>query len=641
MQIPLFKPPVPRWIQEADYHLCKTREDVEFALDSLLEGEFIALDTETSGLSVFAHKLVGISMSNRVGSAYYFPLGHERGDNLPESVVQDLLVPFIDDRSFVFHNGQFDVGFLQNRGMKPKVLSDTLFLARSYDFRRDNRLKPLGESMLGLEVIELKDLSAGSDFNFSYFTPEYAYRYACQDADLTYRLYLQLRKQDKVTDYIHRLEMDIVPAIAAMETIGFPVDLEKAKVHHYNTKVNLVELEEAIYSFAGMSFNIGSSDQLAFVLFDKLKLTSTRQTDSGKVSTNDKALKDIEESHPIVPLLIKWRKLQKMDSSFYTPYFRRLDDQGVSRIYSHFNPMGARTGRFSSSDANLQQVSPPVKEIFVPEKGCYLVDADYSQIEYRIFASMCKDPFMIQAFLDGKDMHWATTDRLRHVLGLEPDEEISEAVRKKGKTLNFSVLFGAGDRNVASQLQCSVPEAKALIEEYYKQFPTVSEWKERMHRDAVSKGYCETRFGRRRYISELDYFDESLYEYTKTGLPRGADKWTKDKFYKLLHGLRIAVNTPVQGTAADIFKVALRRVDREILQKYPVKLHALVHDSFIFSVDESIDPEWFAEKLCSITEIPIPDYVPILMDTKFGYNWKNMSKLDRFKESRNGATKGQ
>lgn len=639
MQIPLFKPPVPQWIEEAGYNLCITDAEVKNALNQLDSGEFIALDVETSGLKAFRDKLVGISMSSGVGQGFYFPLNHERGVNIDPDVFETWLVPFISNRSFVFHNGQFDYGFLQKAGMTPTILSDTLFLARSYDYRRDNRLKPLSESMLGLDVIELMDLSEGDNFNFAYFSPEESYLYACQDADLTYRLYLQMRNQEKVTDYIHRLEMDIVPPIASMESLGFPVDLAKAKVHHQTTRDRLKELEAAIHSYAGMSFNIGSSEQLIYVLFDKLGLQPTRHTDSGKISTGEKSLKDIKNDHPIVPLLLEWREMQKMDSSFYTPYFRRIEDQGVSRIYSHFNPLGARTGRFSSSDVNLQQVSKSVKEIFVPEDGYYLVEADYSQIEYRIFASMCRDPYMMQAFMDGKDMHLATTERLRPFLGLGPDEEITDDIRKKGKTLNFSVLFGSGDRNVAGQLQCSVQEARALINAYYEQFPTVADWKERMQRDAVAAGYCETKFGRRRYISQLDYFDESLYQYTKTGLPRDADQHTKDRFYKLLHGLRIAVNTPVQGTAADIFKVALRRLQRDVLSKMDVKLHAIVHDSFIMSVHESIDPEEFTNKLRSITEIQIPDYVPILMDVKFGYNWKTLVELEEFKEKRNVATR--
>jgi DNA polymerase-1 len=249
---------------------------------------------------------------------------------------------------------------------------------------------------------------------------------------------------------------------------------------------------------------------------------------------------------------------------------------------------------------------------------------------------------MMNAFLSGKDMHTATAERLRKHLGLDETEPITDEKRKKAKTLNFSVLFGSGDRNVASQLQCSVKEARALIAEYYKQFPTVTAWKEQMHQAAIDKGYCETRFGRRRYISELDYYSPELYAYTKTGagLPRTADQWTKDKFYKLLHGLRIAVNTPIQGTAADIFKVALRRLDKEILQKMPVKLHAVVHDSFILSVDESVDPSHIESVLKSITEIKIPDYVPIVMDVKFGYNWKNMVKLDKFVEQKGKGNVG-
>jgi len=638
MQIPLFAATLPDWVDQCDYRLCDTEESVREALSLMQDPSLvIALDTETTGLKVYSDTLVGISLSHEIGTSFYFPIAHRTSEpNLDPSLVTDLIFPFLRSRPYIFHNAQFDTAILSKSGVNVKAMFDTLFVARVLDFRRNNRLKPLAENVLGLDVIELEDLVASDDFRFDLFDPSYCYKYACQDADLTLRLYNMFKDQDKVIPYINKLEMDIIPVVANMELTGFPVDFEKAKQHHTNTKTELKALESQIYSYAGMSFNIGSSDQLKYVLFDRLGLTPTRETDTGKVSTGEDALKDIENLHGIVPLLLRWRELNKMDSSFYKPYFDRITELGESRIYSRFNPSGARTGRFSSSNVNMQQVSKAIKEIFIPEDGYYLVEADYSQIEYRIFASMCKDPFMMQAIFDGRDMHEATADRLRPFLGLSPDELIPSEIRDKAKTLNFSVLFGSGDKNVSTQLGCSVEDARILIEEYYRQFSTVADWKEQMHMNAIELGYCETKFGRRRQIPELQVYTPELYEFTKTGLPWGTPKSTKKKFYRLLHGLRVAINTPVQGTAADIFKVALRRLHKKLLSQMDVKLHAVVHDSFILSVHKSINPEELCSKIKDITEVEIPDYVPIIMDVKYGYNWKTMKSLSDFKEDWDG-----
>ena len=635
MQLPLFKSRHPQWVEAANYQICRTRDEIVAALEYLRGKDILALDVETTGLEPYKDKLVGISISAEFGQGYYFPIRHiQPGVNIGQVLVENLISPFIGSRAFIFHNSKFDLQFLMKDGIYPKVMSDTLFLARIEDPFRDNGLKPLGESLLGLEVVELKDLVADDDYRFQYFTPQEAFRYACQDSDLTLRVHGILQDNKQLTEYIENLEMGIVPTIARMELNGFPVDIEKAKVHYSNASKRLTELEQAIYSHAGTSFNIGSGDQLADVLFHQLGLKSTSTTKTGKPSTGDKALKSIKGSHPIIELILEYKEQNKLISGFYGPYFERLDNQGSSRIYSQFNPTGARTGRFSSSNVNLQQVSPAVKEIFLCEPDHYLVEADYSQIEYRIFASMCQDPFMVEAYLKGEDFHEATANRIRTYLDIPDGGAISKDNRRKAKTLNFSVLFGSGDRNVASQLGCDQAEAKELIAEYYRQFPTISGWKEKMHRSAAEKGYCETAFGRKRFIPEMDMFNEELYRYTNpdVGLPYRASDITKDKFYKLLHGMRVAVNTPVQGTAADIFKVALRRLDKHVLSQIPVILHAVVHDSYIMSVHKSVDPAEFKALLEKIMEIEIPNFVPIVMDVEFGHDWKNVMSLEKFLE---------
>jgi len=631
MRLPLFAPQLPEWVVNADYKIATTEQEIIDALQDLDSSEEIALDTETTGLSKQFDRVVGISMSGEIATGYYFPIRHNDTElNISQELVDKYLVPYINERDFVFHSSQYDLAMLSHEGMYPGVHADVVFIARVYNPLGNNRLKALGERELGLGVVELADLISDSDIKFNMFTPEYCFRYACQDSDLTLRLRRMWKDQDRVTPYIHQLEMDIIPVIRDMELQGFPVNIEKARVHAAQADTRLAELEKSIFDYAGMSFNIGASDQLGDVLFNKLGLTPGGKTKTGKPSVDKKVLKNMTGDHKIIPLLVEWKSLGKMKSSFYAPYFERLDKQQSSTIYSNFNPWAARTGRFGSNDVALQQVSKPIKEIFIPEKGHYLADCDYSQIEYRIFASMCKDPFMIQAYMEGRDLHEATADRIREYLGLSPDDEISEENRRKAKTLNFSVLFGSGYKNVAAQLGCSEQYAKELIDEYYEQFPAIAEWKEKMHMDAINNGYCETVFGRKRRIPELDVYSPELYEYTKTGLPYGASKETRTKFYRLLHGLRVAVNTPVQGSAADIFKVALRRYGKSIKTQLPVHLHAVVHDSFVFSVREDVEPVEFQGLIKGVMEIEIPDFVPLVIDCSFGYDWKNQVSLEKF-----------
>jgi len=630
MQIPLLAPTYPEWIRNADYSICKTKEEVQSAFEKLEEHNVIALDTETTGLNPNEDRLVGLSLSGKIGEAFYIPINHSGEDENIGNEATEILKSFLRSKAFLFHNAKFDYKFLLELGVEVDIMCDTMFLASYLSLERKG-LKYLGANLLGLETVEITDLiqatSKKSNINFNYLPPEKCYEYACQDADLTLRLFYTLNPKAQVPDFIMKLEMDLIPIIAEMELNGFPIDLPKAEQHNENVKKRLEVLKKEITADAGIEFDIDSPAQLAGILYERLGLKSTRTTAKGSPSTGIAALKDLKDSHPIVEKLIEWRKLTKLSNAFYGRYFSDLEKTGSNNIYSNFHPWGTRSGRFSSSDVNLQQVSKEVKEIFVPSPGHYLIEADYSQIEFRVFASMSKDPTMMRACIEERDMHRATAAMVFD----KSEEAITDFERQKGKTLNFSILFGAGPANVADQLGISKYEASQLLDKYLDKMPEIKSWKEKTERFAGENGYCETAFGRKRSINEMSYFDRyySLMKYDRKVYLTPEDK---DKIRVLSHGLRIAINTPIQGTAADIFKIALRRLHRSLLSKTDIKLMAVVHDSVILSVPKNINPRTVYLKLKEAMEFTIEGFVPIKIDIEFGKNWKTTSPLEEFME---------
>ena len=630
MQIPLIKPTIPDWIRQADYSIVVDLVAAEGMIKDLESCPLVALDTETTGLNTRKDELVGISLCGKVGKAYYIPIRHKYG-NIDRGILKSVIYPYLESNKFIFHNSKFDYQVLLKEGIEVGIENDTFFLASYLDLHR-RKLKELGVDLLSLDTITLEDLiqsrKKSDGFRFDYFAPDYAYEYACQDADLTLRVYHSLVDVAAVPPKLLQLELDLIPIITYMEWNGFAVNLQKAQVHHQLTRDKLEEVRETVHRMAGFEFDIASPQQLSYVLFEKLGLKSPYETPKGKPSTNEASLQEMEGAHPIIAKILEFRKLAQLMGLFYDPYVSTISQTGESRIFSNFHPWGTATGRFSSSGPNLQQVPKTVREIFIPELGHYLVEADYSQIEYKVFASLCKDPTMVAACEAGMDMHKATAAMM---FDKDP-EDVTDQERNQGKTLNFSILFGAGPGKLCKAFGISMDKAVKLRDTYFEKLPSVKSWKEQTEIEAGKNGYCETVFGRRRIISEMEYFKD-YYQYFQTPkLRRGLSDEDVEKVRRLGHGLRIAINAPIQGTAADIFKTALRRLYNRVLSGGQVRLLAIVHDSVILSVPMDINPRIIYEKLKECMELNIPDFVPIKVDVKFGQNWKNMVDMETFED---------
>ncbi len=403
------------------------------------------------------------------------------------------------------------------------------------------------------------------------------------------------------------LDIEVEKVLQKMTKTGIVVDLKFLDSFGKQIKTKLVKLEQDIYSNVGHEFNINSPKQLSEILFDELKLPVIRKTKTGR-STDEGTLKELSIAHPVVPLLLEYRELFKLVSTYIDALPKYVKDDG--RIHSTFNVEGAATGRLSSKDPNLQNIpirgemGGEMRKAFIAPKGKILLAADYSQIELRIMADLADDPGLKKAFNEGLDIHALTASKIFKV----PVEEITKVQRTVGKTMNFATLYGQGPHALSRQLGVSFEEARVYIAEYFEQFPKVREWMQKTLEFGYEKGYVETLWGRKRYIPELKIANQMIKSA----------------------GERAAINHPVQGTAADMIKKAMVEIDQE-LKNYNLKpvtcnLILQVHDELLFECEPK-EVEETAKMVKEKMENALKLSVPVLVDLKIGPNWGEMSKL--------------
>ena len=554
------------------------------------EDDVIAFDLETTGLDPDTDEILGCSISWQPGAAYYIPAVD---GVLPDNLQALLANPTIPK---VAHNAKFDVKFLLTKGVPVGgVKHDTQVMA--YVLSEPSLgLKALGRSVLDEDVIEFSDI-VGPGQTFADVPIEQATIYGCQDSDLTMRLFQQfyprLHDNPELCFLYENVEMPLVEVLVGMEMIGAPVNLEAARKLRDQLHVETEMIENAMWAIAGQKFDPNKPNDLRYVLFDKLGLTPIRETKTG-FSTDKFTLNRLREDHALVNLILEWRARNKLSNTYVDPLiFSYGEDEVQVRVHGQFNQTVTSTGRLSSSRPNLQNQHPLVRQVYAAPEGKLLLAADYSQQELRILAHVSGDPNMTSAFLRGEDPHQQTADLLK-------------IPRKLAKNVNFGIPYGAGPAAIARQGKCTEAEARAMLDAHKVAYPAIWQWIADTKQEARDNGYVETLSGRRRYLPKI-----------RSRLPE-----------EIAAAEREAVNMPIQGTAADITKIAMNKV-AGMFRSDECRLIMQVHDELVFEIEDG-DPdrvEYIRYMVCEAMRRvgdELDMSIPLEVSSKVGKTWADL-----------------
>ena len=589
------------------YKLIETEEDAKLLCDKLLTFDTICLDTETTSIDAIRAKLVGLSFSVKKGEAWYVAVPRET--EAAQHIVQIFSSIYENDKILkVGQNLKYDLTVLANYGIQLKApLFDTMLAHYLVQPELRHNMDYLAEIYLNYQTIHIDTLigpKGKNQKNMADLAPADICDYACEDADITLQLMEPLKaemEKNQLTRVFHEIEMPLMPVLAQMERNGVRLDTEALSETGEQFRQRMQQLETEIYELAGHPFTITSPRQVGEVLFDELKLNEkAKKTKSGQYSTGEEVLEAIKHKHPIIEKILAHRALKKLIST-YIDALPKLINPATGRIHTSFNQAVTATGRLSSSNPNLQNIpvrgddGREIRKAFVPEPGCIFFSADYSQIELRIMAHLSADEHLVNDFRCGRDIHAATASRIFH----KPIEEVSRDERRKAKTANFGIIYGISAFGLAERMEVSRTEAKELITNYFDTYPRVKEYMQTSVERARELGYIVTEFGRRRYLPDIT---------SRNAVVRG-------------YAERNAVNAPIQGTAADIIKIAMVRIAQRFeAEGIQSKMILQVHDELNFSV---LPEEFERVKNIVIQEMEgaYTMSVPLLADCGEGKNW--------------------
>jgi len=581
------------------YKFVDNEKDFNDFLKELQKQDEICLDTETSSLNVYEAKLLGISFCFKSGEAYYVSA---------KSKFLKELKPIIEDIKAIGHNIKYDYKILKLAGIELKnIYFDTLVAAYLLSkTSRGLKLDDLAFSELGYRmqpIEELIGLKGKDQLTMLDVAPEKISYYSCEDADCTWQLYQKYRKElesEEIYDLFGEIEMPLVKVLADMEMEGIKIDTKFLKDLEKKFDKRLKELRAEIQELAGEEFNINSPKQLGEILFSGLEISTKgiKKTKTG-FSTAASELEKMKDRHPIINLIFEYRELNKLQSTYVIGLLKEVDDQ--DRIHTSFNQTVTATGRLSSSGPNLQNIpirtelGREIRKAFIPKEGYFLLAADYSQIELRVIASLADDDKMIESFNKDEDIHARTAAEICN----KDIKDISKKERRDAKEVNFGVIYGLGARGLSQRTDLDFNEARDFIERYFLLYEKVRNFLDKIKEDAHENKFVETLFGRKRYILDIDAHMPML---------RAAAE-------------RVAINMPVQGTAADLMKMAMIRLDQELKEVSPqARILLQVHDEVVLEIPEK-DIDKVSQKVKDVMEGIYKLKVPIKVDVSAGDNW--------------------
>ena len=590
-----------------EYKLVDNEEEIKKICDFLMTFEILSLDTETTSTNAIEAELVGMSFSVEENKAFYVPVPANREEALR---IVNIFKPLYEDEKIlkVGQNIKYDLEVLANYGVTLKgKMFDTMIAHYVIQPELYHNMDYLAEIYLKYKTIHIDELigpKGKGQKNMRDLKPEDVYEYAAEDADVTLKLKNILEKEIEkagVEHLFYEIEMPLMPVLASMEMNGVCLDTDSLKETSEVLTNRLKDIEEKIYKLAGQEFNIASPKQVGEILFDKLKIVEkAKKTKTGQYVTNEEVLQGLKHKHEIVGNILEHRGLKKLLGT-YIDALPSLVNKRTGRIHTSFNQTITSTGRLSSSDPNLQNIpvrgedGKEIRKAFIPEAGCLFFSADYSQIELRVMAHLSDDENMIEAFREGYDIHAATAAKIYK----ENINEVSRDQRTKAKRANFGIIYGITVFGLAERLDISRDEAKQLIDGYFETFPKVKEYMETAKETARKNGYVETLFKRRRYLADINSRNATVRGFAE----------------------RNAINAPIQGTAADIIKVAMINIYNRFNQEgIRSKMILQVHDELNFSV--------YPEEKEKVEKIVLEEMqsafsmkVPLVADCGWGENW--------------------
>ena len=599
-----------------DYQLIDTEEKRNEIIKKLLTSEILALDTETTGTDPMDAELVGMSFSITENQAFYVPVPAEREEAI--KIVREFEPVFKNEKSLkVGQNIKYDMLVLQNYGIEVRgKLFDTMVAHYVLQPELRHNMDYLAEIYLHYQTIHIEELIGPKgkgqknmyglimQKNMRDLSPQEVYLYACEDADVTLKLKNILEQELKKNDaekLFYEIEMPLVPVLVNIESNGVRLDTEalKQSSEHFTTRLQSIEKE--IYTLAEGEFNIASPKQVGEILFDKLKIVEkAKKTKTGQYVTSEEVLESLRNKHDIIGKILEYRGLKKLLSTYIDALPQLINPQ-TGRIHTSFNQTVTATGRLSSSNPNLQNIpirdedGKEIRKAFIPDDGCSFFSADYSQIELRIMAHLSEDKNMIDAFLSGYDIHAATAAKIYKV----DIKEVTADMRRKAKTANFGIIYGISVFGLAERMNVDRKEAKELIDGYFETYPQVKSYMDKSIQVAREHGYVETIFHRKRFLPDIN---------SRNAVVRG-------------YAERNAINAPIQGSAADIIKVAMARIyERFKAEGLKAKMILQVHDELNFSVPAK-EKEIVEQVVIEEMEKAYRMHVPLKADCGWGTNW--------------------
>lgn len=604
--------------QHKEYQIITNEEDLKSWLHEIKHTKIFAFDTETTSLEYMNAELVGVSFSVQAGKAAYVPFGHDylgAPTQLDRQLVLSHLKPILENPHIekIGQNIKYDMEVLANAGINMQgIRFDTMLESYVIDSAGNaHNMDALALKYLGVRTISFEDIAGKGvkQLTFNQIEVEKAGEYAAEDADITLKLHQalwpRLHKEAGLQHIFDKIEMPLVSVLSHIERNGVLIDPQKLRTQGKELLARLQELEKQTFILAGSEFNMNSPKQLQAILFDQLQLPVLQKTPTGQASTADAVLQELALDYELPRLIIEYRSLSKLMSTYTNRLVEQINHK-TGRIHTSYNQTGAATGRLSSSEPNLQNIpirTPEgrrIRQAFIAPKGFQLISADYSQIELRLMAHISEDPSLLNAFANNLDIHKATAAEVWEV----PLDKVTKEMRRDAKAINFGLIYGMSAFGLTRQLDIDRKEAQNYIDRYFARYPKVKEYMDSTRAMAKEKGYVETLWGRRLYLPDIN-----------------ASQMMRQKAAE-----RTAINAPLQGSAADIIKMAMIRIDHWLRdENIPAKMIMQVHDELVFEVDENHVSDISQAVQKHMGEV-VSLKVPLLVSVGTGDNWDKASE---------------
>ncbi len=600
-------------INTKTYKTISKEKQLDELIKKLDEKSVIAVDTETSSLNPQEADLVGISVCYEANEAFYIPVGHKEKTELKKDIVLKKLKPILEDPSIkkVGQNIKYDFIIFKNNGIELNSVEDTMLLSYTLDAGNNrHNMDTLSELHLGHKTISYKDLvgSGKKQLNFADVDIKPATEYAAEDADITLRLYEVLSErisEEKLERVYEEFEKPMIKILSRLEMNGIKVDDAYLKKLSKKFEERLITIEKEIYKISGKKFNIGSPKQLGEIIYNDLKIAKLKKTKKGSLATSAKILEDLASTgHKFPNLVLEWRQVSKLKST-YTDALQDHISKKTKRVHTSFLLAATNTGRLASSDPNLQNIpiktldGKEIRKAFVADKNNLLISADYNQIEMRILADMADVKELKKAFKNNQDIHSLTASQVFNV----PIAKVTDDFRRKAKAINFGIIYGITQYGLAKQISVSNEEALSFINSYFKKFPEIKDYMNTTIKTCRKQGFVTNIFGRRIHLRGINDKNFSVRAFQE----------------------RAAINAPIQGSAADIIRLAMIKIDKALEEKKKAKMLLQIHDELIFECLKKDEIEVKKIVKESMTSVSSSDHhmfsIPLEVSINSGNNW--------------------